>query len=106
MFNMVPTLIELLMVTAMIWHLFDWRFAALTFGAVGHLHRLHLSFADWRVRIRRTMNDTDNEAQTKAIDSLLNYETVKYFGNEAHEARRYDDALARYERAAVAARSR
>ena len=47
------------------------------------------------------MNDTDNDASTKSLDSLINYETVKYFGNEAHEAQRYDHALARYERAAV-----
>ena len=53
------------------------------------------------MRFRRTMNEIDSDAQAKAIDSLLNYETVKYFGNEAHEAGRFDDALARYERAAV-----
>jgi ABC-type transport system involved in Fe-S cluster assembly fused permease/ATPase subunit len=60
-----------------------------------------LVFTEWRVRFRRTMNETDQDASTKAIDSLLNYETVKYFGNEAHEARRFDQALAAYERAAV-----
>jgi ATP-binding cassette subfamily B protein len=60
-----------------------------------------LLFTNWRVRFRRIMNEVDSEAQTKAVDSLLNYETVKYFGNEAHEARRFDEALARYERAAV-----
>ena len=60
-----------------------------------------LMFTNWRVRFRRIMNEADSEAQTKAVDSLLNYETVKYFGNEAHEARRFDEALARYERAAV-----
>ena len=60
-----------------------------------------MTFAGWRARIRRTMNDTDNDASTKALDSLLNFETVKYFGNEPHEAARYDGALARYERAAV-----
>ena len=65
-----------------------------------------LAFTAWRVRLRRTMNDTDNEARRRRVDSLLNFETVKYFGNEAHEARRYDDALARYERAAVQARCR
>jgi ABC-type transport system involved in Fe-S cluster assembly fused permease/ATPase subunit len=60
-----------------------------------------MTFAGWRVRARRTMNENDNDASTKALDSLLNFETVKYFGNEAHEAARYDGALARYERAAV-----
>ena len=89
-FNVVPTLIELLLVTAIIWHLFDWRFAAITFAAVVSYAGFTMSFAGWRSRIRRTMNDTDNDACTKALDSLLNYETVKYFGNEPHEAARYD----------------
>jgi ABC-type transport system involved in Fe-S cluster assembly fused permease/ATPase subunit len=100
-FNVVPTVIELLLVTAIIWHLFDWRFAAITFGAVASYAAFTMSFAAWRSRIRRTMNDTDNDASTKALDSLLNYETVKYFGNEPHEVARYDGALARYEQAAV-----
>ncbi len=100
-FNVVPTIIELLLVTAIIWHLFDWRFAAITFAAVASYAAFTMSFAAWRSRIRRTMNDTDNDASTKALDSLLNYETVKYFGNEPHEAARYDGALARYEHAAV-----
>ena len=60
-----------------------------------------LAFTNWRIRFRRTMNEMDTDAQAKAIDSLLNFETVKYFGNEAHEAGRFDAALARYERAAV-----
>nr|UXE44783.1 ATM1-type heavy metal exporter [uncultured bacterium] len=100
-FNVVPTLIELLLVTAIIWHMFDWRFAAITFAAVVGYAGFTMCFAAWRSRIRRAMNDTDNDASTKALDSLLNYETVKYFGNEPHEAARYDAALARYERAAV-----
>ena len=100
-FNVVPTLIELLMVTAIIWHLFNWKFAAVTFIAVVSYVGFTMGFAGWRVRARRTMNENDNDASTKALDSLLNFETVKYFGNEAHEAARYDAALARYERAAV-----
>jgi ATP-binding cassette subfamily B protein len=100
-FNALPTVIELVLVTAIIWHLFDWRFAAVTFGAVVSYAGFTMSFAAWRSRIRRMMNDTDNDASTKALDSLLNYETVKYFGNEVHEATRYDRALQRYERAAV-----
>ena len=100
-FNVIPTLLELIMVTAILWTLFDWRYALLTFVAVTLYMGFTLTFTNWRVRFRRTMNDTDSEAQTKAVDSLLNYETVKYFGNEAHEARRFDEALARYERAAV-----
>ncbi len=100
-FNVIPTLFEMLAVTAIIWGIFDWRFALLTLGAVGTYLGFTLGFTNVRVRIRRTMNDTDNEARTRAIDSLLNYETVKYFGNEAHEATRFDASLARYERAAV-----
>jgi ATP-binding cassette subfamily B protein len=100
-FNIVPTIIELLLVTAVLWRLFDWRFALVTFTAVGAYIGFTISFATWRVRFRRSMNDNDTEAQAKAVDSLLNYETVKYFGNEAHEANRFDRALAAYERAAV-----
>jgi ATP-binding cassette subfamily B protein len=100
-FNIVPTVIELLLVTAVLWRIFDWRFALVTFGAVGAYIAFTLSFANWRVRFRRTMNDNDSDAQSKAVDSLLNYETVKYFGNEHHEAQRFDNALAGYERAAV-----
>jgi ATP-binding cassette subfamily B protein len=100
-FNIIPTLLEMMMVVGILWAMFDWRFALATFLAVGIYLAFTLAFTDMRVRIRRVMNDTDTEAQTKAVDSLLNYETVKYFGNETHEARRYDEALSRYERAAV-----
>ena len=100
-FNIVPTLLEVLLVTAILWRLFDWRFAAVTFLAVGTYISFTFIFTNWRVRFRRAMNETDSDAQTKAVDSLLNFETVKYFGNEAHEASRFDAARARYERAAV-----
>ena len=100
-FNVIPTLIEVAMVTTILWKLFDWRFAALTFVAVGVYLAFTLTFTNFRVRIRRAMNETDSEAQSRAVDSLLNYETVKYFGNEAHEAERFDEAWAHYERAAV-----
>jgi ATP-binding cassette, subfamily B, heavy metal transporter len=100
-FNVLPTLLEVAMVTAVVWHLFDWRFAAVTLGAVATYVGFTTGFTTWRVRFRRQMNETDNEANTRALDSLLNYETVKYFGNEAHEARRFDEAQARYEHAAV-----
>jgi ATP-binding cassette, subfamily B, heavy metal transporter len=100
-FNVVPTLIEMGMVTVILWAMFDWRFALLTFAAISTYLGFTLGFTNLRVRIRRTMNENDNEARSKAVDSLLNYETVKYFGNEAHETARFDAALARYERAAV-----
>ncbi len=100
-FNVIPTLIEVVLVLGILWHLFDWRYAALTAAAlVGYLG-FTLAFTSYRLRIRRRMNETDNEAKSRAIDSLLNYETVKYFGNEAHEAARFDVALAAYERAAI-----
>ena len=100
-FNILPTLFEVLLVTAILWRMFDWRFAAVTFAAVSLYIAFTLLFTNWRVKFRRLMNEMDSEAQTKAVDSLLNFETVKYFGNEAHEAARFDGARARYERAAV-----
>ena len=100
-FNILPTLFEVLLVTAILWRMFDWRFAAVTFAAVSLYIGFTLLFTNWRVKFRRLMNDMDSDAQTKAVDSLLNFETVKYFGNEAHEATRFDGARARYERAAV-----
>ncbi len=100
-FNVVPTALELVMVTVIIWHMFDWRYAAVTFLAVLVYVGFTAVLAGRRSRYRRTMNDTDNDASTKSLDSLINYETVKYFGNEQHEAQRYDHALAHYERAAI-----
>ncbi len=100
-FNLLPTIFEVLLVTSIIWTLFDWRYAAVTFGAVASYIGFTVAFTSWRVKYRRQMNEVDSEANTKALDSLLNYETVKYFGNEGHEARRFDEALARYETAAV-----
>ncbi len=100
-FNILPTLLEVVMVTVILWRMFNWRFAAVTFLAVFAYIGFTLLFTNWRVRFRRAMNAMDSDAQTKALDSLLNYETVKYFGNEALEAARYDASLAAYERAAV-----
>ena len=100
-FNLLPTLFEVLLVTSIIWRIFDWRYALVTFSAVTLYIGFTVAFTSWRVQYRRQMNEVDSEANTKALDSLLNYETVKYFGNEAHEARRFDEALARYETAAV-----
>jgi len=100
-FNIVPTLMETLMVTGIIWGLFDWRFALATLLTVVVYVGFTIAFTGWRIGIRRAMNAVESEGSTKALDSLLNYETVKYFGNEAHEARRYEDTQARYERAAI-----
>jgi len=100
-FNVVPTIIELLLTVGILWHLFNFWYAAITFAAVGFYMSFTFLFTAWRSKFRRIMNETDNEAQTKAIDSLINFETVKYFGNEAHESKRFDESLARYEKASV-----
>ena len=100
-FNILPTIIELVLTVGVLWHLFNGWYALITFLAVGLYMAFTFSITAWRTKFRRTMNETDNEAQTKAIDSLLNFETVKYFGNEAHESRRFDESLARYEKASV-----
>jgi ATP-binding cassette subfamily B protein len=98
-FSIVPTLIEVLMVALILWGMFDWSFAVVTLVTIGLYIAFTLVFTDWRLRFRRAMNEMDQDANTKAVDSLLNYETVKYFGNEKHEERRYDASLARYESA-------
>lgn len=101
LFNILPTLIEIALVCGILWVMFDWRFAAATFLTIAAYVTFTLLFTEWRIKFRRAMNETDSEANTRAIDSLLNYETVKYFNNEEHEARRFDEALQRYEGAAV-----
>ncbi len=101
LFNIVPTLIEILLACAILWRLYNWSFAAVTLATIVLYIAFTFSVTDWRVRFRRDMNERNSEANTKAIDSLLNFETVKYFANEEHEARRYDAALRAYEHAAV-----
>jgi len=101
LFNIVPTIFEILLVALILWGMFDFSFTAVILAAVGVYITFTLRFTDWRLRFRRAMNETDQEANTKAVDSLLNFETVKYFNNEAHEARRYDASMERYERAYV-----
>src|SRR5712692_6966365 len=101
LFNVVPTLFEITIVCAILWRLYNWAFAAVTLAAIVTYIAFTFLVTDWRVRFRREMNERNSEANTKAVDSLLNYETVKYFANETHEADRYDRALHAYERAAV-----
>ncbi|UPG72193.1 ABC transporter ATP-binding protein/permease [Roseomonas gilardii subsp. gilardii] len=99
LFNIIPTIFEILLVAAILWKMFSFAFAAVTLGTIGLYIAFTLTFTNWRLRFRRAMNEMDQDANSKAVDSLLNYETVKYFGNERHEERRYDASLARYERA-------
>ncbi len=101
LFNIIPTIFEILLVSLILWGMFDVTFTVVILATVGVYIAYTLLFTEWRLRFRRAMNETDTEANTRAIDSLLNYETVKYFGNEAHEARRYDGSLERYEKAYV-----
>jgi len=101
LFNIIPTLLEILLVCGILWGLFDIWFAAVTFVTITSYIAFTLLVTEWRIKFRREMNDRDMEANTKAVDSLLNYETVKYFGNEAHEAGRFDTAMRAYEHAAV-----
>jgi ATP-binding cassette, subfamily B, heavy metal transporter len=101
LFNVLPTLLEILLVCGIMWGLFDIWYALVTFVTVGTYIAWTIAVTDWRLKYRRQMNKMDGEANTKAIDSLLNYETVKYFGNEEHEALRFDDALRSYEESAV-----
>jgi ATP-binding cassette subfamily B protein len=100
-FQVLPTILELILTIGILWHLFGWLYAAVTLFTVATYMVFTLSFTAWRIKFRRQMNETDNAAQTKAIDSLLNFETVKYFGNETHESRRFDESLTSYEKAAV-----
>lgn len=101
LFNILPTLVEIVLVCGILWSLFGFIFSAITFVTVMVYVAFTLVFTEWRLKFRRAMNDSDTEANTKAIDSLLNFETVKYFGNEKHEAQRYDVSMQRYEKAAV-----
>ena len=104
-FNILPTLLEILLVCGVLWALYTVWFALVTLVTIGGYIGWTLAVTEWRTKFRRTMNENDSEASTKAIDSLLNFETVKYFGNEDHEARRFDVALKGYEQAAVKSRT-
>jgi ABC-type transport system involved in Fe-S cluster assembly fused permease/ATPase subunit len=100
-FSVLPTLLEMTLVTGFLIIRFDVWFGVITVAAILLYIALTFTISEWRTAHRRTMNEADSKANTKAIDSLLNYETVKYFGNEGWEARRYDDNLQRYEKAVV-----
>jgi ATP-binding cassette subfamily B protein len=101
LFNILPTLFEIGLVAAVLWHLYDGRLALATLVTVLGYVGFTVAVTEWRVRFRRIMNERDAEANTRAVDSLLNFETVKYFANEALEAARFDDAKRAYEEAAI-----
>jgi ATP-binding cassette subfamily B protein len=101
LYSILPTLIEFCLVLGYFAYTYDIWFAAITFTALVLYIIFTIVVTEWRAHYRRTMNDMDSKANQKAIDSLLNFETVKYFGNEAFEASRYDENLLRYQTAAV-----
>ena len=101
LFNIVPTLVEIGLVATILLVKYQAAFALITFGTVAVYIAFTLGVTEWRMKFRRTMNEMDSKANTRAIDSLLNYETVKYFGNEDFEAKRYDENLSSWEQAAV-----
>ncbi|HEU4357986.1 MAG TPA: ABC transporter ATP-binding protein/permease [Xanthobacteraceae bacterium] len=101
--QLVPTIIELALIFAVLLYQFDWRYVAVILAVVALYTAFTYQATEWRINIRRRMNDSDTDANVKAVDSLLNYETVKYFVAEEREARRYDRAMARYEEASVQA---
>src|ERR1700751_759571 len=99
--QLVPTIVEVALLMAVLLWKFDWRYVVATLiTVVIYIYYTYIA-TEWRIGIRRKMNDSDTEANTKAIDSLLNYETVKYFGAEEREAARYDRSMERYEQASV-----
>src|SRR5918997_5598727 len=101
LFSIIPVVLEFTLVAIVLLARFDWRFVAVTFGAVIVYIAFTVWVTEWRIDIRRQSNELDSRANSRAIDSLLNYETVKYFNNEEYEARRYDENLRQYENAAV-----
>ena len=99
--QLVPTILELGLVIAVLLYQFDWRYVAVILATVACYITYTFYATEWRIGIRRRMNDSDTDANVKAIDLLLNYETVKYFVAEEREAKRYDRSMARYEEASV-----
>ncbi|MGH8114680.1 MAG: ABCB family ABC transporter ATP-binding protein/permease, partial [Rhodanobacteraceae bacterium] len=100
-FNIIPTLVEIVLVIGVLLHKLDWRYALITLATMLLYIAVTIWITEWRTAGVRVMNEVESTANARAVDSLLNYETVKYFGNEEFEAQRYDTDLRRYEDAAV-----
>jgi ATP-binding cassette subfamily B protein len=100
-YTILPTLLEIVLVTTILAVKFDWTFPAITLGTIAAYVAFTFRVTEWRLRWYRAANEADTHASGRAVDSLLNYETVKYFGNEAWESRRYDEGLVRLEDAQV-----
>jgi ATP-binding cassette, subfamily B, heavy metal transporter len=101
MLTAVPTAVEFLLILAVFLYQFDWRYAAVVTLMIAAYMGFTTAATNWRIAIRRAMNESDTDANTKAIDSLLNFETVKYFNAEEREKQRYDKSIARYERMSI-----
>lgn len=99
--NTAPTVLECMITALVVWFSYGWLYLAIIVATVGLYTWFTIAASNWRIAIRKDMNASDTDANTRAIDSLLNFETVKYFGNEAMEARRFDASMACYERAAT-----
>jgi ATP-binding cassette subfamily B protein len=101
LFAILPIILEITFITIILVTLYDWRFAVVTFATIVAYTAFTVTVTEWRTRTLRRMNELDSQANTRAVDSLLNYETVKYFSNERFEATRYDAALGEWEGTAI-----
>ena len=104
-FEVLPLLVEVILVSVILWAMFGFFYAAVTFTTVMAYCLFTVRVTEWRIKFRREMNNADEKAATRAVDSLLNYETVKYFSAESVETDRYDEAMKRYEQMAVRSRT-
>ena len=104
-FEVLPLFVEVLLVSIILWSMFGGFYAAVTILTVAAYAYFTIRVTEWRIKFRREMNEADEEAATRAVDSLLNYETVKYFNAEGSETERYDEALKKYETMAVRSRT-
>ena len=100
-FNIFPTALQLIIISVLLWRQFNIWFLAIMFAMIAGYAYFTFALTRWRINVRRAMNESDNEANSKAVDSLLNYETVKYFNAEAHEEKRFDAAMIKYADASV-----